>query len=60
MLLQAESQSSTCDSGFYRDKVNSDALPQKLRREDFINPTKMNADVLIMVRHGLTSFLTFG
>ena len=50
MLLQAENQE-THDSGFYRDKVNSDAPPQKLlmASKDFGNPTKAkDADVMIM------------
>jgi dipeptidyl aminopeptidase/acylaminoacyl peptidase len=50
MLLQAESEE-TRDSGFYRDKVNGDALPQKLlmASKDFGNPVKAkDADVLMM------------
>ena len=50
MLLSAENQE-TRDSGFYREKVNSDALPQKLlmAAKDFNNPAKArDADVLIM------------
>jgi dipeptidyl aminopeptidase/acylaminoacyl peptidase len=50
MLLQAENEE-TRDSGFYRDKVNSDAVPQKLlmASKDFNNPIKAkDADVLIV------------
>ena len=50
MLLQAENED-TRDSGFYRDKVNSDQPPQKLlmAAKDFSNPTKArDADVLIV------------
>jgi dipeptidyl aminopeptidase/acylaminoacyl peptidase len=50
MLLSAENEE-TRDSGFYREKVNSDALPQKLlmAAKDFSNPAKArDADVLIM------------
>ena len=50
MLLQAENQE-TRDSGFYRDKVNSDLAPQKLlmAAKDFNNPIKAkDADVLIV------------
>src|SRR5688572_3809067 len=50
MLLQAENQE-TRDSGFYRDKVNSDLVPQKLlmAAKDFNNPIKAkDADVLIV------------
>ncbi|HEU4433250.1 MAG TPA: prolyl oligopeptidase family serine peptidase, partial [Pyrinomonadaceae bacterium] len=50
MLLQAENEE-THDSGFYRDKVNSDAAPQKLlmASKDFNNPIKAkDADVMIM------------
>ena len=50
MLLQAENEE-THDSGFYRDKVNSDAAPQKLlmASKDFNNPIKAkDADVLIV------------
>ena len=50
MLLSADNQE-THDNGFYRDKVNSDALPQKLlmAAKDFNNPIKAkDTDVLIM------------
>jgi len=50
MLLSAENEE-TRDSGFYRDKVNSDAAPQKLlmAAKDFGSPTKAkDADVLII------------
>ena len=50
MLLQAENEE-TRDSGFYRDKVNSDLPPQKLlmAAKDFNNPIKAkDADVLIV------------
>ena len=50
MLLRAENQE-TRDSGFYRDKVSGDGLPQKLlmAAKDFNTPTKAkDADVLIM------------
>ena len=50
MLLQAENWE-TRDSGFYRDKVNSDLAPQKLlmAAKDFNNPIKAkDADVLIV------------
>jgi dipeptidyl aminopeptidase/acylaminoacyl peptidase len=50
MLLQAENEE-THDSGFYRDKVNSDQPPQKLlmAAKDFNSPLKArDADVLIM------------
>ena len=50
MLLQAENQE-TRDSGFYRDKVNSDQPPQKLlmAAKDFSNPIKArDADVMIL------------
>ena len=58
MLLQAENQE-TRDSGFYRDKVNSDALPQKLlmAAKDFNNPAKAkDADVLIMTASRFDQF----
>ncbi|HEX5889594.1 MAG TPA: prolyl oligopeptidase family serine peptidase, partial [Pyrinomonadaceae bacterium] len=58
MLLSAESQE-TRDSGFYRDKVNSDAGPQKLlmASKDFNNPTKArDADVLIMTASRFDQF----
>ena len=50
MLLQAENEE-TRDTGFYRDKVNSDAAPQKLlmAAKDFGSPTKAkDADVLLL------------
>ncbi|HEY0762766.1 MAG TPA: prolyl oligopeptidase family serine peptidase [Pyrinomonadaceae bacterium] len=50
MLLSAENQE-THDSGFYRDKVNSTAAPQKLlmAAKDFNNPAKAkDADVMIV------------
>jgi dipeptidyl aminopeptidase/acylaminoacyl peptidase len=50
MLLQAENEE-TRDSGFYRDKVNSDQAPQKLlmASKDFNNPIKAkDADVMIV------------
>ncbi len=58
MLLSAENQE-TFDSGFYRDKVNSTALPQKLlmAAKDFNNPTKAkDADVLIMTASRFDQF----
>ncbi|HEY2960830.1 MAG TPA: prolyl oligopeptidase family serine peptidase [Pyrinomonadaceae bacterium] len=58
MLLSAENQE-THDSGFYRDKVNSEALPQKLlmAAKDFNNPTKAkDADVLIMTASRFDQF----
>ena len=58
MLLSAENQE-TRDSGFYREKVNSDALPQKLlmAAKDFNNPTKArDADVLIMTASRFDQF----
>ena len=58
MLLSAESQE-TRDSGFYRDKVNGDALPQKLlmAAKDFNNPTKArDADVLVMTASRFDQF----
>jgi dipeptidyl aminopeptidase/acylaminoacyl peptidase len=58
MLLAAENQE-THDSGFYRDKVNSTALPQKLlmAAKDFNNPTKAkDADVLIMTASRFDQF----
>ena len=50
MLLQAENEE-TRDSGFYRDKVNSETAPQKLlmAAKDFGSPTKAkDADVLML------------
>jgi dipeptidyl aminopeptidase/acylaminoacyl peptidase len=58
MLLSAENQE-THDSGFYRDKVNSTALPQKLlmAAKDFNAPTKAkDADVLIMTASRFDQF----
>jgi dipeptidyl aminopeptidase/acylaminoacyl peptidase len=58
MLLSAENQE-THDSGFYRDKVNSNAPPQKLlmAAKDFNNPTKArDADVLIMTASRFDQF----
>ncbi|HEU4794497.1 MAG TPA: prolyl oligopeptidase family serine peptidase [Pyrinomonadaceae bacterium] len=58
MLLSAEQQE-TRDSGFYRDKVNGDALPQKLlmAAKDFNAPTKAkDADVLIMTASRFDQF----
>jgi dipeptidyl aminopeptidase/acylaminoacyl peptidase len=58
MLLRAENQE-TRDSGFYVDKVNSDALPQKLlmAAKDFNNPTKAkDADVLMLTASRFDQF----
>jgi len=58
MLLSAENQE-THDSGFYRDKVNSTAPPQKLlmAAKDFNTPTKAkDADVLIMTASRFDQF----
>ena len=58
MLLAAENQE-TRDSGFYRDKVNSTAAPQKLltAAKDFNNPAKAkDADVLIMTASRFDQF----
>ncbi|HKG47128.1 MAG TPA: prolyl oligopeptidase family serine peptidase [Pyrinomonadaceae bacterium] len=58
MLLSAESEE-TRDSGFYRDKVNSDAPPQKLlmAAKNFNSPTKArDADVLIMTASRFDQF----
>jgi dipeptidyl aminopeptidase/acylaminoacyl peptidase len=58
MLLSAENQE-TRDSGYYRDKVNSSALPQKLlmAAKDFNNPAKAkDADVLIMTASRFDQF----
>jgi len=58
ILLSAENQE-TRDSGFYRDKVNSDAPPQKLlmAAKDFNSPTKArDADVLIMTASRFDQF----
>jgi dipeptidyl aminopeptidase/acylaminoacyl peptidase len=58
LLLSAESQE-TRDSGFYRDKVNGDAPPQKLlmAAKDFNNPTRArDADVLVMTASRFDQF----
>jgi dipeptidyl aminopeptidase/acylaminoacyl peptidase len=58
MLLAAENQE-THDSGFYRNKVNATALPQKLlmAAKDFNNPAKAkDADVLIMTASRFDQF----
>ena len=58
LLLHAESEE-TRDSGFYRDKVNSDDLPQKLlmAAKDFNPPAKAkDADVLIMTASRFDQF----
>jgi len=58
MLLSAENEE-TRDSGFYRDKVNSDAPPQKLlmAAKDFNTPAKAkDADVLIMTASRFDQF----
>ena len=58
MLLSADNED-THDSGFYRDKVNSDAPPQKLimAPKDFGSPTKAkDADVLIMTASRFDQF----
>ena len=58
MLLEAANEE-TRDSGFYRDKVNSDAAPQKLlmAAKDFGNPAKAkDADVLIMTASRFDQF----
>jgi dipeptidyl aminopeptidase/acylaminoacyl peptidase len=58
MLLAAENRE-THDSGFYRDKVNSAALPQKLlmAAKDFNNPTKAkDADVMILTASRFDQF----
>src|SRR5215218_6922218 len=58
MLLSAENEE-TRDSGFYRDKVNSTALPQKLLTagKDFNNPAKAkDADVLILTASRFDQF----
>jgi dipeptidyl aminopeptidase/acylaminoacyl peptidase len=58
MLLSAENQE-TRDSGFYRDKVNSTAPPQKLlmAAKDFNNPAKAkDADVMIMTASRFDQF----
>ncbi|HXQ72340.1 MAG TPA: prolyl oligopeptidase family serine peptidase [Pyrinomonadaceae bacterium] len=58
MLLRAENEE-TRDSGFYRDKVNGDALPQKLlmAAKDFNTPVKAkDADILIMTASRFDQF----
>ena len=58
MLLQAENED-THDSGFYRDKVNSDAVPMKLlmAAKDFGTPTKAkDADVLMLTASRFEQF----
>jgi dipeptidyl aminopeptidase/acylaminoacyl peptidase len=58
MLFSAENQE-THDSGFYRDKVNSTAPPQKLlmAAKDFNAPTKAkDADVLILTASRFDQF----
>jgi dipeptidyl aminopeptidase/acylaminoacyl peptidase len=58
MLLQAENED-THDSGFYRDKVNSNALPQKLlmAAKDFGTPIKArDADVLMLTASRFDQF----
>jgi len=58
MLLSAQNEE-TRDSGFYRDKVNSDAPPQKLlmAAKDFNTPAKAkDADVLIMTASRFDQF----
>ncbi|HEY0726956.1 MAG TPA: hypothetical protein VGD38_02730, partial [Pyrinomonadaceae bacterium] len=58
MLLSAENQE-TRDSGFYRDKVNGDALPQKLlmAAKDFNTPAKAkDADVLVLTASRFDQF----
>src|SRR6185312_11813250 len=58
MLLSAENQE-TRDSGFYRDTVNSDGLPQKLlmAAKDFNAPAKAkDADVLVMTASRFDQF----
>jgi len=58
MLLSADNEE-TRDAGFYRDKVNSDAPPQKLlmAAKNFGNPTKAkDADVLIMTASRFDQF----
>lgn len=58
MLLQAENQE-TRDSGFYRDKVNSELAPQKLlmAAKDFNNPVKAkDSDALILTASRFDQF----
>ncbi|HEY6246845.1 MAG TPA: prolyl oligopeptidase family serine peptidase [Pyrinomonadaceae bacterium] len=58
MLLQADNED-THDSGFFRDKVNSNEWPQKLlmAAKDFGNPTKAHdADVLMLTASRFDQF----
>lgn len=58
LLLQAESEE-TRDSGFYRDKVNGDQLPQKLlmAAKDFNNPIKAkDSDTFILTASRFDQF----
>jgi dipeptidyl aminopeptidase/acylaminoacyl peptidase len=58
MLLSAENEE-TRDSGYYRDRVNSTALPLKLlmAAKDFNNPAKAkDADVMIMTASRFDQF----
>ena len=58
MLLSADNEE-TRDAGFYREKVNSDALPQKLlmAAKNFGNPAKArDADVLMMTASRFDQF----
>jgi dipeptidyl aminopeptidase/acylaminoacyl peptidase len=58
MLLQADNED-THDSGFFRDKVNSNEWPQKLlmAAKDFGNPTKArDADVLMLTASRFDQF----
>jgi dipeptidyl aminopeptidase/acylaminoacyl peptidase len=58
MLLQAENED-TYDTGFFRDQVNSDALPQKLlmAAKDFGTPVKArDADVLMLTASRFDQF----
>jgi dipeptidyl aminopeptidase/acylaminoacyl peptidase len=58
MLLQAENED-TRDTGFFREKVHSEALPQKLlmASKDFGTPTKArDADVLMVTASRFDQF----
>jgi len=58
MLLQAENED-TRDSGFYRDKVAGDGLPQKLimASKDFGNPTQAkDVDAMILTASRFDQF----
>lgn len=58
MLLQADNEE-THDTGFFREQVNSNALPQKLLMapKDFGNPTKArDADVLMLTASRFDQF----